>query len=332
MNTINVSQSRIKTWRRCQRAHYNKYVLKLKRKRVSRPLSFGRLVHQMIEEHANGRDPFDVPNNISMKDLSMFAAEREHYGEIVEDVNIIMEAYFDYWEASRTALQYVEVNGKRAEHRFEITMLGGEVKWVGLIDAIGRERGHRWLVEHKSFSRMPGDDDRWRSLQSAVYIRANDILGWKPLTGTLWDYIWSKSPPRPGLLKNGQLSKKNTPTLYGAIKVAAKDAGLTRKAARELGALTHKPELWFSRTRNPIKPKLIDMLFADFETSVREIVEGGEKCRTMNVERHCSWCDFEPMCRAEMTGGDVDYVKGREYTVDKKDDETERDPPIEGQL
>ena len=316
--SIRVSQSRVKTWRRCARAHYNKYVLGYTKKKVKRPLSFGKMVHEMIEAHANGKDPFDVLESIPLDKLRLFAQEREHYGEIIEDLGIIMEAYFDYWESQPTKLRYVGIGGKRAEHKFEIEIMT-DVIWVGLIDAIGRERRSRWLVEHKTFSRMPTEEDRWRSLQSAVYVRANDIMGWRPLDGTLWDYIWSKAPPRPAPLKDGSLSKRNTPTLKGAIKLAAKEHGRPRSEVKALATLTHRPELWFSRTRNPLKSNVVDILFADFERSVKEIVDNGDNCRVMNIERHCSWCDFEPLCRAELTNGDVDFILAREFTIDKKD-------------
>ena len=39
----------------------------------------------------------------------------------------------------------------------------------------------------------------------------------------------------------------------------------------------------------------------------------------MNIERHCSWCDYEPLCRARLQGNDFDFIKERQYEIDKGD-------------
>ena len=95
-NQFKVSQSKVKTYRRCHRAYHNKYVLNLKRKRVKRPLMFGRMVHEMLDADANGDDPFEILDRINLDNMKLFASEREMYGDIVDDVAIIMEDYFDY--------------------------------------------------------------------------------------------------------------------------------------------------------------------------------------------------------------------------------------------
>jgi hypothetical protein len=44
----------------------------------------------------------------------------------------------------------------------------------------------------------------------------------------------------------------------------------------------------------------------------------------MNIGRHCSFCDFEMLCRAEIQGSDVDYLKEREYVARKEKPEEDR--------
>ena len=162
-----VSQSKVKTWRRCTEAYSLKYVDKLRRKRIKRPFMFGRIVHNMLEADANGDDPFDVLDQVSFDNQKLFAAEREMYGEIVEDLGTIMEAYFEYWPESD--LLFVRKKGRSAEHLFEIEVLPG-ILWTGIIDGVARTPNKlRWLVEHKSFKKKVNEDHRWRNLQSVTY-------------------------------------------------------------------------------------------------------------------------------------------------------------------
>lgn len=316
-NYFKVSQSKVKTFRRCHRAYYNKYVEKLRRKKVARPLMFGRMVHDMIDAYANGDDPFEVLDAINLKDMKLFASEKEEYGEIVRDVGLIMEDYFDYWDDR--ALVYLRKNGQAAEHEFNIELFP-DVLWNGKIDALGRTPNKlTWLVEHKTFTKMPGEDERWRNLQSATYFRAVDMLGWGIPDGMCWDYVRSKPPAVPGLLRNGQPSSRKLDTLPYALKVWMRE-----NAARgvKFDKLLHHAQAnrddWFKRIFTPVSAEVVDRIFKDFKLSVRRMADNHGMLKDMNIERHCSWCEYEPLCRAELLGGDVDYIKQKEYEIGYK--------------
>lgn len=321
-----VSQSKVKTYRRCHRAYHNKYVEKLKRKRVKRPLMFGRIVHEMLDAFAGGDDPFDVLEKIDLDNARLFAVEKEQYGEIIADIRTIMTDYFDHWD--ERDLVYVRINKKSSEHEFDIELMPG-VMWNGKIDGIAKTPNKlRWLVEHKTFTRMPGEDERWRNLQSVTYIRAIDILGWKPVDGTCWDYIRSKAPPRPGLLADGSMSRKNIDTLPTAVLETIEAHGFKAKDYKEfLVTIQKNRDTWFKRIHTPVSKDVVDKVFGDFEATVREMVEKHGKVKDMNIERHCGWCDFEPLCRAELQGHDVDYIKQKEYYIDDKDRQEIGDEP-----
>lgn len=311
-NLFKVSQSKVKTWRRCHRAYWNKYVEKLRRRKVARPLMFGRMVHDMIDAYANGDDPFEVLAAINLQDMKLFASEKEEYGEIVRDVGHIMEDYFEFWD--ERALRYLRKNGKAAEHEFEIELFP-DVLWNGKIDALGRTPNRlTWLVEHKTFTKMPGEDERWRNLQSATYFKAVEILGWEMPDGMAWDYIRSKSPAVPGLLKNGKPSSRKVDSLPSALRAWMKENGKNAKDYQKLmtNANDNRDD-WFKRIFTPVSAEVVDRVFADFKATVREMTDNHGRVKDMNIERHCSWCEYEPLCRAELLGGDVDYIKQKEY-------------------
>lgn len=311
-----VSQSKVNTYRRCKKAYHYRYVEKLRRKRISRPLTFGKLVHQMIELNVNKKDPFDALNQAEKDIGKVFKAERDSYLAIIDDAETIMSAYLDYWE--NDPLEYVRKKRSASEHEFEILIDDGLV-WTGKIDALGVTPNKlRWLVEHKSFTREPSDDDRWRNLQSSTYIRANDILGWEPLDGTCWDYIRSKTPGVPQMLTSGKLSSKAIVTLPSVYEQAVEDAGLNlADYAKPLAKIEADQEKWFFRVHTPVGKDVVDELFGDFTRVAKEMRDQGTKHQDRSIGQHCGWCDYEGLCRARMQGLDYDFVKEREYETSK---------------
>lgn len=332
MTQFKVSQSKVKTWRRCHRAYHYKYVEKLRKKRKSRPLQFGSMIHEALEMHFNGDDAMDYFDRLrsDVAAMRLFAQEREEYGDILVDCEDIIAEYLEYWDDRD--LRPVRIAKRGAEHTFEIELFP-DVIWNGKMDMIGKTPNKlRWLVEHKTYTRRPNDDDRWRNLQSCTYFRANDILGWPQLDGCLWDYVKSKPPAVPGTLKDGTLSAKNIDTLPSTVQRAIDAQPKSDpKAYTDLISKAEKNRAqYFHRVHTPVNSEVADVVFRDFETSVREMVEGHGKCSDMNIDKHCSWCDYEPLCRARLQGLDVDYVKEREYSDGTKDNKKDKDekPPV----
>jgi hypothetical protein len=272
----------------------------------------------MLETFANGGDPFETLDEINMDNRKLFKIEADELGNIVDDIRCIMTEYFIKWPEN--SLTYVRKNRKAAEHTFEIELFDG-VKWRGILDSVAKSPNKlRWLVERKTFNRMPSEDHRWRNIQSATYFRANDIMGWAPLDGACWDYIWSKPPDVPQILKSGAISRRQIQSLPTRIKWWFEDRGLPidRSLMQKTEVYRNK---WFDRIFTTKKEKVVDFMFADFERSVREMVEHEDKDPVRTIDLHCDWCEYEALCRAELTGGDVDYVKEKEFFLAKYTEE-----------
>lgn len=316
------SQSKVKKWRQCHACYYNRYVEGLKRKKKPRPLQFGTMVHEMLEADLNGDDPWEVLEEFKKKQGKLFAAEIEEYGDIVEDCRLIMEAYFDFYKGDKT--RPIRYHKQNAEHWLEVPM-GEEMLFVMKIDGFARTPNKlRWILEHKTFSRKPNDDDRWRNLQSAVYIRACQMLGMKPFDGIMWNYIKSKAPKIPQILKSGDLSIRDIDTLPSVVKTVMEKHGIEESDNTE--ELMRRAEsnlnTYFFRVFSTVNEGIVDQVFGDFIESATEMMEQHGHKKDRNIGMHCSWCDYEPLCRATLTGGDVDFVKEREY-VCSKDKEVE---------
>lgn len=314
---INVSQSKVKTWRQCKRQYHYKFVELLRKKKIKRPFTFGRIVHEMIEAHAEGDDPFAVIDNLELEKGAYFRREVEMYGNILEDIRMIMTEYFDYWGDS---LVYIRKNKRSSEHEFRIELISG-LWFTGRIDAVGKAKRMRWVVEHKTFSRMPSDDERWRSVQASVYFRALQIMGWPEPDGVLWDYVSSKPPAIPELLQSGKMSVKKTVTLPGVVRNFIAENKLDPKDYSEfLKTVEARRSDYFIRWFNPVKRHVVQSVWDDFLETAIEIAEQHGTKKARNIGRHCGWCDYENPCRAEMQGSDVDFILSREYVREDEED------------
>lgn len=330
-NIFKVSQSKVKTWRRCRQAYWYRYVMKLRRIFKSRPLQFGTIVHNMIEEDANGRDPMKYLRKLGRDQGEMFRVQREAYGEIIDDARLIMTEYFNHWEDYD--LIYVNLKGKRAEHSFEVEIADGLIA-TGKLDNIAKSKGLRWLVEHKTFSQMPNDDHRWRNIQPAVYIEVNDRLGLPPLDGILWDYIRSKPPSYPQILKSGKMSARGLDSLPLRIIETFKERGININEPKFKGLMKSAKQnrsRYFQRIHTPVRPKVVKSLFGDFVNTAQEMrkLHGQNEARVRNIDRHCDWCDYEPLCRAALMGLDEKFIMKREYTNADEGHEP-KEPDFEG--
>ena len=77
---------------------------------------------------------------------------------------------------------------------------------------------------------------------------------------------------------------------------------------------------WFFRIHTPVDKGVVDAIFDDFIVTVQQMVDISHKFKAKNIEQHCNWCEFEPICRAELEGSDVDYVIQHDYYVHKGDE------------
>jgi len=261
-----ISQSKVNTWRTCHYKYHLKYVEKLVPLAKSRPLKFGGIIHKLIEVNGEGGDWQSTLNEIAHTEKKLFAAEREAYGEIIDDIRIIFAAYLEYWGDRRhhaKSLKFIEREGRLTELPFQIPIDNGNLLFKGVIDGLFRTPNKlKWLGEHKTFTRMPSHDHRWKSIQPAVYIRAIEMLGWlKDVDGVAWNYIYSKPPTRPQRLKSGGLSQKKIVTLPSVVQEALERDSLDpRDYAKLIDMAGESQSVYFRRVFTPVKRPVVDFL------------------------------------------------------------------------
>lgn len=280
-------------------------------------------MHDALEAHAEGKDPFKRLDEIGHVNRRLFRQEREMYGEIVADARYILQGYLDYWKNDPIVYQARE--GKKAEHEFAIG-LTNDITVTGKVDGVGKAKKMLWLVEHKNHAKFPNSDHRWRNVQSSVYIRFIEELGWWSLEGTLWNYIRSKAPTRPQLLKSGQLSTRELDSLPQVVIDTIQEYRLDLAQYKDLvDTQRQKMSSWYERVYTPNKKEVVDSIVRDFTLSAKMLRDTNfEKRVPRSIGKHCDWCEFEPLCRAHLTGADEEYVMEKEYEVKERTEREEQ--------
>lgn len=292
-----------------------KFVKMLQKVKRKRPFMFGTIIHTIAETEFEGGKWKKVLKEIELDNKQLFKREIEMYGNIIADIRDIMTDYFDYWNNHPTdSVKPIAHAGRKSEHEFRIELDDG-LWFTGKIDAAVKAKKMKWAMEHKSFSRMPSEDERWRSVQAAVYLRALQEMGFPEIDGVLWDYVSSKPCNVPGeLTKTGKVSQARIDSLPSRLRRWFDEEGLKEKNFKKLieDAEANRRNR-FIRIFSPVKKPIVNMIWEDFVDTAREMRDFHGKKKDQNIGRHCSWCDYQPLCKAEATGSDIDWIIARDY-------------------
>lgn len=326
---MRINQSRVKTWRKCRRSYSYKYVKGLRRKFTKRPFKFGSLIHKMAEFYNEGQPMVRAIQEMSDEDAFLISQHQEEYGHLLDDALDIMRSYKRYWKTSK--LRFMVVDGRSSEFTLE-AKLTSTITLVGTIDFVGATgKKDHWLGDRKTYKRPWSADAMWRNVQSSMYHRLWESNGGKPLTGTLWDFIYSKPPTRPKLKKDGDLSSRSVKTLPETLIRVCKEEGLDVEDYPDLMevAVASRAD-YFHREYVPREPIAEKAIIADFIHSAREIEKSAGKDRTRTIDYGCDHCEYNALCRAKLLGADEGLVRRKDYYVDETqidrlEEETEAD-------
>lgn len=311
--SIRVSQSSLRAWRKCRKMFAYRYVEMLSPKGFIRPLEMGTAIHKAIEYNIAGKTLEAAMAKSKENRAKVFSSDVDAYDQMMVDTENIMTAYAKFH--ADEPITYFKIGHRSAEFEFKHD-IGGGVILEGVIDCIPEtEDGRRWVGEHKSHKVFPGDDVRQADLQSMLYADAAiKAFGIKRVVGVMWDYIRSKSPEEPKLLKNGTLSKARIDTLPVMYERAIERHQLDRADYVDvLGELDDKLKTWFRRVFVPLNRNAVSELMEETRVTGREMMRKAGVDTTRNLSRDCSYCSYERLCKAELFGMDADFIREREF-------------------
>ena len=311
METLKLSNSKVTTWRKCHMAYYYKYGLKLRPKKKGIALRRGSIIHECIEAYDSGRSWRKPYRNFAKQFYEeTFKEEIVEMGDIPRMVEELMENYQALYE--NDGLIYLG-----NELHFELPLMPGVVI-EGYLDALVEdEKGAIWPKETKTYKRNPDYDFLLLNTQSALYTWAVTEMGYSP-KGTLWDIIRAKEPGRPQFLKDGKVSKRGIDSTPYTVKKALREMGQNPEDYEDLLAKVSYED-YFRRYPVRVNPTVVKGIMDDFKSTAREIMKSGDKLHDRNLGKGCAWCDYKPLCQADLMGLDTEFIQKKQFEVVEKE-------------
>jgi len=176
------------------------------------------------------------------------------------------------------------------------------------------------LWEHKSVSYVPPQARRLTDLQTLLMARVVEDSYNVHISEIVWNYLRTREPTIPRLLKDGTLTKRSDlDTTWEAYsnEIARYELNLDDYSdVRERLAGREETD-YFVRCYLPLVQQ-DQILLRDYVASaqaVKAIYTSGVAVNAVRtIGRHCDWCPYRSLCEAVITGGDDAELKQRLYT------------------
>jgi hypothetical protein len=321
------SNSKLKCFNRCPRQYYYKYMENLQAKKKKETLERGSLVHECLEHYylEGGNTQAMVPplKNYKKKLRKMFDEERVLYEEIPHDVAQILRGYHRHWKT----LEHYELatyQGKPIiEMAFEVDLTPNVILGVTLDRSLEDHMG-LWVMDTKTAKQLPSDNFRTTDTQSMLYEWALEkVLGMKT-AGMIWDYVRTKTPTVPEVLKNKQLSKRsNIDTDQYTYKRAIKEHGLDLEDYKDFVKTLPTTKNFYHRIKNPREPHMIHetlKMAVIVGERIHELRNKKKDYYTRSISFLCDRdCEFRDLCIADMQGSDTKFMIEHYYEPRKED-------------
>lgn len=314
--SIYISYSRMQSYLGCPYSHYLRYVRRLSKKRPERPLYFGTDFHKLLELRNDPKALKTARTKITDAYYEMPASWQGDLGEnYVDDLFGIFQDYQTVYAGTRQP-QVTE-----QEFELEVGKFRDEpIVFVGKIDEMYLLKRHgKKLIkigEHKTFTNKPNMDILVMNPQKCLYAKAVQFLKGILPERVIWDYIKSTPASEPiWLEKSGRFSEaassKITPMSWAR---ACKSREITDPEVIARGE-RYAPNIteFFFKVELDIDPHMVDRVWEGYLFTAKQIIKFGERNRTQNITKNCSWCSYRDICHAELTGGDPEYVISKDF-------------------
>lgn len=310
--SFEVSQSKIKTWRHCKKAYDYKYIQKLTKKFKPMPYLRGDIVHQMLEAHYTGKNPWNIYRKIIKENEKPLRIYQEEYGDLANNLKVLMEGYFSFYEDEK-------LTPLKVEYEFRVKLVNN-IYITGKIDMIAKHQKMKWLGEHKCHNNIPNSSIiPVANIQSPLYLWAYEKESGQQLDGVMWNYLLGRPLSTPELLKNGEMSRRASNTTWTLYKKALKEAKLDPNDYIDMKEkLKGNEELIYQRKLIPKNQTIINSVVEDYKTTALEIQRLAGKDTTRNLGHDCDRCEFKMLCMAQLQGHDYNFILKSDFKKREK--------------
>lgn len=343
---MNFNQSKIKSYRRCQRQYAFRYEshpkLELVPNAPSLPLRKGSWLHELQEAYhqawaGKGKGWRARQEELADAFSNLFDEERAQYGDLPAECERLFTSYLRYARAKGDRERYTVATLRgRSDPAIEFVIevplneYGVKGAFKGRVDLLveDHEYGGLWIWDSKWVRSLPHPDERMMSPQSLMYVWALRKMGYD-IRGFVFNYGRTKPPTIPPLLKRGTLTTRaNIDTDYWTYLSAIKEVHgdkwklyAKRVYAGKLRELKGREELWFRRERIPTEEDRVKRALQEFLVTIYQIQErtpNDKKFPPRSYFYNCKFnCEYHDLCVAEFTGLDVEPLIKRNYTFEE---------------
>lgn len=312
--------SKVKCWRSCNKKYEYAYVRNLQAKRKPAAMFRGTILHEMLEAR-------DTKGNCPKSAQDVFLKYQEQYGQLFESEREFYGERFmdDIWRIYRGYVRTYKDNSWRVqstEGKVQ-TQLTSKIEFEGHYDLAVLASRRRWLVDRKSHKVIPTAEERFNNFQLLLYAEAwnREHPRSNQVDGIIWDYIRTKAPTIPEVLKSGALTRrKDLDTDVFTYRKAIRDNELDEDAyTLVLRDIEQRSiDRFYQRVSLPIPSKEITKIVVD------EFVQTAEMMRTSkhfprNATYTCNRCEFYSLCTAELSGINAKFVEKSDYEEREED-------------
>lgn len=329
-----VTNSMLKTFRRCPKQADYKYAQRLKPRVQNKNLRRGTWFHTLLQYYHLGQDWEVHHQKLKAVFDEMFDEEKDYYGDLPGEIERAMRAYIWHYKDDEWRVIDTEVT-------LEAALPDGTILRAK-VDAIIENAFGVWIVDHKTHKQLPNLVFRILDAQSGLYLWIAGQMGLK-VQGFIWNYVRWKAPSVPELVyrktAHPRLSSRPCETDYPTYTKAVLAYKEEFPGFRVTPEIIAKQRLLKSQRykhgapqtspffRRDILEKDPDMLrrvaVENFHTSLRmnnydfTEQEAVERNPDFSCERLCS---YVALCSTELMGGDSRYLRKQLYTIGDPND------------
>ena len=291
------SHTSVKLYQRCAKKYEYKYIRRLDPEYRPAHLERGSRLHQGLALY-HTYDP-------AFADWILDADK--------EDTDILFR-YAEKWQDDD-----IDWTVEHAEEEFELEMGPYTLRFIP--DLVIRHRGELWVVDHKTTANIPDEWDPYNmtDFQHLLYVAGiQEQLG--PVAGFMFNYIRTKPPTQPKLIKDGSriAAVRTLDTDYNTLHEFARKTGQLEDpdVIDKLNILKHSPDRFFQRHWLPVSQSAVQEAVRDTYGVMSEISAREAGRLPGGFPRHvvgsyggmssCARCEYQPLCHTELLGIEVD--------------------------
>ena len=327
-----ISVTEISAWKSCRLYHSFSYTRALAPAKPSvGALWFGTGIHVALATYYKYGTPpvdnwnrwFEREKQIALVDI--YDSERDRIEGFNDLGREMMASYLPYAQAN-DGWEVVDV-----EKPITFEIFPG-VEFKGSLDLLVRKNGKLWIVDHKTCSSFIDPEQLVFDPQMAYYL----WLVWKVYNevpgGAIYSMLRKAIPAEPMLVYGGTaLSKaKGIDTTPAKYLAAIERNGFNASDYTEVLARISRNEFFRRETviRSARELKIFDQQILD---EIREMTRVDLPIYPTPT-RDCVWsCSYSDLCRARLTGGDVEFTiqaNYREVSTDERFNQRWLEPEV----